>query len=126
MKKTKNLSETIILLLGKHHALTAKQLGKLLTNKHHAYNKTSVYRALEKLVLTGQVCKYHFSDEEVSYELRDEQHLHLVCQECASVTTAAQTSSTPTNLHGFLVDHSHTTLYGQCADCQNKHSVTIY
>ncbi len=113
----RNLKKLIVELLGKHHLLSAHQiLEQLLVQKRH-FNKTSVYRALEQLVVAELVCPQHFLEAETVYELRAHHHTHLVCEQCGSVKAADCKFSEPKNIDGFQVTHHHVTLMGLCQNC---------
>jgi Fe2+ or Zn2+ uptake regulation protein len=113
----RNLKKLIVELLSEHHLLSAHQiLEQLLAQKRH-FNKTSVYRALDQLVETDQVCPQHFLEAETVYELRAHHHTHLVCERCGSVAAADCKFTEPKNIDGFQVTHHHVTLMGLCQSC---------
>ena len=83
---------------------------------------TTVYRTLETLEHIGLLAHTHLGHGAPSYRLADDDHVHVVCHRCASVTDA------PTGLadsladqllaeQGFVLDRSHFTVFGTCADC---------
>lgn len=115
------LGTTLLTILQSHHLLNVAQLLSLLaqqTGKH--FNKTSVYRALEKLEEEGFVCQHVFSSGETKYELRHHHHDHLVCTQCGQVTVADALFTIPTTLNGFQTDHYHLTIFGLCETCQKE------
>lgn len=114
------LSTQITDLLAKEHYVTVPQLVTLLTNTGNTYNKTSVYRALEKLVEQNKICKLNFGDNDIVYELRDSHHDHLVCTTCGSITAMPCEESNGKMINGFKVDHHHLTYFGMCQQCQQK------
>lgn len=109
----------------KHHThVSVPEMMQLLEKNNVSVNKTSVYRALERLVDQRMVCKRHQDSGEALFELfskhgHDEHHVHLRCIECGETTEAACTYEHPTEIDGFEVDHHHVTLVGTCKDCQD-------
>lgn len=117
MARTPVLPKKITSLLSKSHLLSVSQMLEKFEMTGDSFNKTSVYRALEKLMSQGKVCKQSFGESEAVYELRQDHHDHAVCTTCQKVT--------PIDCHdhdfkvpGFEVDHHHTTVYGVCDSCK--------
>ncbi len=121
--KRRQLSDKILSMLADRHLLSALDLVRLVETDTTGYNKTSVYRALEKLLSTGQVCKHTFGGAEAVYELRDHHHDHLFCTHCGRITEAECQTTIPSEIKGFQVEHHHLTLYGLCYDCSLTQSV---
>ncbi len=119
-KHSIDLTTLITQLLTKQHLLTANQLIQSLQTEGETYNKTSVYRALDKMLAEGKVCKHTFRDNEAVYELRSHHHDHLICQNCGKIETVHCQIDSPPDLHGFIIDHHHLTFFGTCGECQAK------
>ena len=84
---------------------------------------TTVYRTLETLEQIGLLAHTHLGHGAPSYRLADDDHIHVVCHHCNAVTDAPAglVDELAQRLHadrGFLVDRSHLTIFGTCADCQ--------
>lgn len=112
------VGQAITQLLEQHHLLTAPAMLEMLHAQGQSVNKTSVYRALEKLLEKGQLCKHNLQDNEIAYELRGHHHDHLVCENCAKVTVVDCQVDIPSMQDGYQISHHHLTLYGVCSDCQ--------
>ena len=111
------LAEHIVQLLTEEHILTASQLLQKLQARKLKYNKTSLYRALEKLLDQHQVCRQSFGGTEVYYELEGHSHDHFVCSNCARVFPVHASVSKKMSVPGYEVDHTHLTLFGKCQNC---------
>lgn len=83
---------------------------------------TTVYRTLEVLEHIGLLAHTHLGHGAPSYRLAADDHVHVVCHHCSSVVDA------PAGLadelggrllaeRGFVLDRSHFTVFGTCADC---------
>ena len=83
---------------------------------------TTVYRTLETLEQIGMLAHTHLGHGAPSYRLAADDHIHVVCHHCSSVVDA------PAGLadalaerlvaeRGFVLDRSHFTVFGTCADC---------
>lgn len=112
MSRPAHTQEDILSALSKGHLLSAGELQEKL-----GVNKTSVYRALEKLLSDEKVCKHLLGDEQVVYELRDHHHDHLVCERCGDITTVSCQTNAPASVSDFSVSHHHTTFFGICKKC---------
>ncbi len=108
-------------MLHQHHLLSVGEMLELLPRETgKSFNKTSVYRALEKLEEQGKVCQHSFSLDETKYELRQSHHDHLVCSSCGAVSSAECSVVIPPMIDDFQTNHHHLTIFGLCAECQKK------
>lgn len=116
------LSKVLTEILKKHHLLSVSELLELVSAQSgKTYNKTSVYRALEKLEQLGEICQHSFDSGETKYELRHDQHDHLVCSSCGKIETANLQLQLPETVGNFKTNHHHLTVFGMCAQCQSIH-----
>lgn len=103
----------------KQHILSAKEIQTKLEKQIPDLNKTTVYRALDKLMEEGKVCRQIFGDDRLMYELRDDHHHdHLVCENCSKVEQIPCQTDRKGVMQGFQINHHHTTLFGICKICQ--------
>jgi Fe2+ or Zn2+ uptake regulation protein len=107
----------IIQLLVEKHTLTGPEILAALESRGQAVNKTSVYRAIDKMLVDGLLCRHSFGENTTSYELRDHHHDHAVCEECGVVQVVACMTEQP-KIPGFAIEHHHATFFGRCAKCQ--------
>ncbi|MDG4768225.1 Fur family transcriptional regulator [Solwaraspora sp. WMMD406] len=97
---------------------------------HHAVrevaagvNITTIYRTLELLEELGLVTHTHLSHGSPTYHsVTDEQHVHLVCRSCKSVSEMDPVLAEPlidalAKERGFQVDIGHMALFGTCQKC---------
>lgn len=112
----------IIDVLKEHHLLSAPQILEKMSEKGQSVNKTSVYRALEKLMQSGSLCKHTFANDSLLYELRDHHHDHLVCENCGKIEVIECNNTIDLPNSEFKVSHHHLTLFGTCVDCQKKNN----
>lgn len=83
---------------------------------------TTVYRTLEKLEDIGLLAHTHLGHGAPSYRLATDDHIHVVCHRCSSVLDAPaglvdDLARTLIEQRGFVLDRSHFTVFGTCADC---------
>lgn len=117
MARISVLPSKIIELLATNHLLSVSQMQAIFKKDGESFNKSSVYRALDKLLEKGEICKQVFGDGEFIYELRSEHHDHAVCNNCEKIITIECSSHPNKKVPGFKVDHHHTILYGLCNSC---------
>lgn len=119
MSRPAVLGTTLISIFERHHLLSVTQLLDLVAVEGgKSYNKTSMYRALEKLEEQGIICQHVFATGESKYELRRQHHDHLVCTRCGAVASAKLDLEIPARVEGFATDHHHLTIFGLCPVCQ--------
>ena len=116
----RNLKQKLSIILTENHLISVGDILEKLSQKGDAYNKTSVYRALDQLLEQGEICRHYFDQAEALYELRDHHHSHLVCRICGVVIMAECLFQQPEKAGDFKIEHHHLTLVGLCKDCQTK------
>lgn len=82
----------------------------------------TIYRTLELLEQLGLVKHTHLGHGAPSYRPADDEHIHLVCHVCGSVSDAGPelVDALERQLRerrGFVLDRAHFTVFGRCADC---------
>ena len=89
-----------------------------------AVNVSTIYRTLEVLEELGLVRHAHLSDRAPTYHsVTDHVHFHLVCRNCHRIVSVDPDVLEPLNdrlqeLHGFVVDVGHLTIFGRCGSCE--------
>jgi len=83
---------------------------------------TTVYRTVELLEELGLVRHAHLGHGAPSYRPAEDEHVHIVCHRCGSVTDLAPdvADGLADRLradYGFTVDRAHFTVSGECRDC---------
>lgn len=83
---------------------------------------TTIYRTVEVLEQIGMIKHAHLGHGAPAYRTADDDHIHVVCHSCGSVVDAPPdlVDALASRLHserGFVLDRSHFTVFGQCADC---------
>lgn len=100
-----------------NHIVCAQDLLEAFPN----VNKTTIYRALQKLVGNEAIKELHFSPEQTHYELRSHSHPHIICTNCGRVegihiSMRSLLSKVPNT---FKTDRVELNIFGLCAHCQN-------
>ncbi|HEX2902034.1 MAG TPA: transcriptional repressor [Jatrophihabitans sp.] len=86
---------------------------------------TTVYRTLETLEQIGVLAHTHLGHGAPSYRLAGDDHIHVVCHHCSAVVEAPpgladELFQRLRSERGFMVDRSHFTVFGSCAECLSK------
>jgi Fe2+ or Zn2+ uptake regulation protein len=112
------LTELVMQLLERSHILTAPQILSELEKQGFKYNKTSLYRGLDKLLAEHLVCRQAFGGAELFYEVAGHHHDHFVCENCQLVKIVEHKQLGNLQLDASLqVDHYHLTYFGKCGEC---------
>jgi Fur family ferric uptake transcriptional regulator len=82
----------------------------------------TIYRTLELLEQLGLVKHTHLGHGAPSYRPAADEHIHLVCHACGSVSDAAPElvdtlQRQLREARGFVLDRAHFTVFGRCAAC---------
>ncbi|HEX9817498.1 MAG TPA: transcriptional repressor [Patescibacteria group bacterium] len=116
--KHRNLEDKLMAILKLEHLLSAPEILIKLQTLDQSYNKTSVYRALDRLLTKGILCQHQLADDGLVYELRSGHHDHLQCEVCGRLEVVACALPTPDSIQGFKLSHHHLTYLGTCPTCQ--------
>ena len=121
MARTPVLPQKITEILDQSHTLTAPQLVAALQAAGQKCNKTSVYRALERMLEAGTLCRQSFGTADTFYELRAHHHDHVVCESCHKVESIPCHNHHTQEIIGFSqLGHHHCVLFGVCDSCGVK------
>lgn len=90
-------------------------------------NITTVYRTLELLEELGLITHAHLDHRAPAYHVADNEHLHVVCRMCHTVSDVPADIVTDVvrrmnTERGFTVDVGHITLFGTCSACAEGES----
>ena len=105
------------------HATPDEVLAKV-REQSSAINVSTVYRTLEVLEELGLIRHAHLSDRAPTYHsVTGHEHVHLVCRNCHRIVSVDPAVLQPLNdrlqeLHGFVVDVGHLTIFGRCGSCE--------
>lgn len=114
------------LMANKSRAYTADVLWEELKKDGISVGKTTVYRFLESLSVSGAVKKIKLDDNKsISYEYLGEgckEHYHLKCVSCGELIHTdckilEQMREHFLSEHNFTVDNIKTVIYGKCEKC---------
>ncbi len=105
-----------------HHAWTLEDLHAALASRDVAADFSSVFRAAEKLAITGVIRKLTLDDGRARFELVDAHHDHLHCTKCGELVPIpcligpADFAALEREAGIAILDH-HLVLSGICRDC---------
>ncbi|MCD8484203.1 transcriptional repressor [Candidatus Woesebacteria bacterium] len=117
MARTSITEPAILDLLERKHVLSGPEIVELLAEEDFRVNKTSVYRALDRLLEKAEICRLSLGEQTVVYELRNHHHDHAVCNVCGRVLTIECHAQQHPEIPGFQIDHHHATYFGVCSAC---------
>ncbi len=109
---------------------TVQSLLELLQSRGEQIGRTTVYRALERLVIEGKVSKYVQGPGESAcyqYVAGDvcHEHFHLKCEGCGKLIhlECNQIDELGEHIeqdHGFKLNKFKTVFYGVCGECAKR------
>ena len=95
-----------------------------VTKTHPSLSLATVYKNIILMVENGVLVEVPIEGQKSKYELRKEDHIHLVCTECGDVEDKPHMQETDTLLHTltnnehFKLEKQQINLYGVCEKCQ--------
>lgn len=101
---------------------TAEELAAEVNALAPDVHMSTIYRNLDELERLGVVVHSHLGHGPATYHLATDDHGHLVCDVCGSVTEApgalfVELSAAAHANYGFSVDPRHFAVLGRCSQC---------
>ena len=101
---------------------TAELLTQTIQRQQPDVHESTVYRFLDDLERLGVVEHAHLGHGPAVYHFADEDHHHLVCEECGIVVQVdasvfAAMRRRVADEFGFVVDERHFAILGRCREC---------
>lgn len=105
--------------------VTADELHQRVRRDHPEVSASSIYRTMELLTDLKVVEHVHLGHGPAQYHLSDDQHAHLVCNDCGAIVELDDELSAPfadaiADQLGFRLDLGHFALTGWCARCHRR------
>jgi len=82
----------------------------------------TIYKNIIMMQENNVIVEVPMNSQKSKYELKKEEHMHLICQACGDIKDAAITTETKEILviENFQVNTSQINLFGLCEKCQSK------
>ncbi|RUM70857.1 MAG: transcriptional repressor [Sulfurovum sp.] len=82
----------------------------------------TIYKNIILMQTNNVIVEVPMNGEKSKYELKKDEHMHLICQECGTIQDTKMTKRTQEALfiENFKLNHSQINLYGVCNSCQTK------
>jgi len=82
----------------------------------------TIYKNIIMMQESNVIVEVPMNGEKSKYELKKEEHMHLICQACGEIQDTAITQKTHEALviENFQLNSSQINLYGFCQKCQNN------
>lgn len=112
-------------LVGARGHVTAEELAADVQARFPSVNISTVYRTLDTLEDLGIVDHVHLGHGRAIYHLTDDDHQHLVCENCEAVEEIPIDKLRPLfraieRERGFEVDRRHFAIVGLCRSCRRR------
>jgi Fe2+ or Zn2+ uptake regulation protein len=121
-RRTVGRQAIIEVLADAGHHITADEVAARVRERFPSVNKSTVYRTLTALCDSGVLEHVHFGHGPATYHLADEDHRHLFCEQCGSVTEVPTErmrafADELADDYGFRIDMRHFAILGRCGAC---------
>jgi len=82
----------------------------------------TIYKNIILMQTNNVIVEVPMNGEKSKYELKKDEHMHLICQECGTIQDTKMTKRTQEALfiENFKLNHSQINLYGVCNSCQKR------
>ena len=93
--------------------------------RHPSISLATVYKNVDTLLSKEVILEIPIAGSKSKYEIKKEEHIHLICRKCGSVTDES-IEDVPHHLlekiaqkDAFAIESSQINLYGICQSCQS-------
>jgi Fe2+ or Zn2+ uptake regulation protein len=102
--------------------LDAEQIYGIAKKERPQIGLATVYRTLTLLKTLGVIRTTDLGENHCHYEVRSDDHIHLVCSVCGLVTDIPVPSELygAASKEGFSVQHTNFEIFGICQSCADK------
>lgn len=112
----------VVALLAADVHVTADDVAATVQAQHPDVHLSTVYRTLDALERLGVVDHVHLGHGRAVYHLADDDHHHLVCEECGAVIEVPESlfgdlGDTVRRRYGFALRAKHFAVLGRCRAC---------
>ena len=116
--------ELLVRIINRNPHLDAAQIHQIARGIQPRIGLATVYRTLSLLKELGVIQACELGETHRHYEVRQDDHLHLVCSECGRVIDIPPPwpLRAAAESQGFRVERSRLELIGLCAVCEKKHA----
>lgn len=103
--------------------VSAEEIYDHILHEHHEADRATIYRILDAFVKKGIATKLEFGEGKYRYELVGDDHHHLICKSCGSVSdimdcNVAGLEKDIQEKKGFTIQRHSLEFYGLCHSCQ--------
>ena len=124
IKKTPARSAITEFLSKAETPVDVKQIINFLRVKNLNTNKVTVYRIMDFFYKNGIVDRLEFQEGKFRYEVKKEDHHHLICQKCGRIEDVSDNfienfEKIISKKKGFLVKSHSLEFFGICKNCQH-------
>jgi Fur family ferric uptake transcriptional regulator/Fur family peroxide stress response transcriptional regulator len=102
-----------------------RSIDEIYENLKEQYPTLSLATIYKNIILMQQnsvIIEVPMNGKKSKYELRKDDHIHLICQDCGTIQDRDITENTQKTLiiENFKLNSSQINLYGVCQECQTK------
>jgi len=102
--------------------LTTEELAERVHSRDPSIHRSTVYRTLDFLETCGLIDHIHLAHRPPTHHLRDDRHLHAVCERCERTMDLPadlldELAGTLARDHAFTMRVGHFAFSGRCQDC---------
>jgi len=114
--------ELLVQIIASNPHLDAMEIHQLAREEEPRISLATVYRTLHLLEDLGIVRACELGEAHAHYEVKHDDHLHLVCSECGRIIDlpSPQPIRKLAAAHGFHVERIRLELIGLCSACAKK------
>ncbi len=99
--------------------ITIDEIYEELKIDYPTLSLATIYKNILLMVQHGVIVEIPISGEKSKYEIKKDEHIHLICKSCGNIEDR-ELSSCNIDIEDFNIIFKQINLYGLCRNCQSK------
>ena len=95
---------------------------EIVREQHPTLSLATIYKNILIMQRSSVITEVPISSQKSKYELKKDDHIHLICQSCGEIRDGniSQRAKDELIVENFKINSSQINLYGLCKECQGR------
>jgi Fur family ferric uptake transcriptional regulator/Fur family peroxide stress response transcriptional regulator len=113
---------SILKIIDKAGHVNIDEIYQDIKEQHPTLSLATIYKNIILMQKNDVIIEVSMNGEKSKYELKKDDHIHLICQKCGEIkdTEISQSVHEALTIENFQLNSSQINLYGFCKSCQER------
>lgn len=112
---------SILKSIGQAGHINIDEIYEDVKEQHPTLSLATIYKNIILMQQNKVIVEVPMNNQKSKYELKKEEHMHLICEKCGTIqdTMISQDTQKALVIEHFRLNNAQINLYGLCQACQN-------